>query len=282
MRHLDLFSGIGGFALAARWMNWQTIGFVEIDKFCQKVLAKNFPNIPIYGDIKEFDGTKLRGTVDILTGGFPCQPYSTSGKRKGTEDPRHLWPEMLRVIGEVQPSFIVGENVSGLVNWSRGLVFDQIQIDLENQGYEVTPYLLPACGTGAWHTRERVWFIAHTYSNGRKYGKLSRQEGCERSTLSQANSHYTNDNGQRFKGGNERMQASQRYGHDKARVTSGELRECWDRDGLPSPTICRVDDGLPNRVDRVKGLGNAVVPQIVFEIYKAIELTKASYQPGGR
>jgi DNA (cytosine-5)-methyltransferase 1 len=116
MKHLDLFSGIGGFALAARWMNWETVQFVEIDKYCQKVLAKNFPNVPIHGDIKTFSGEPFRGTVDILTGGFPCQPFSHSGLRNGKDDDRYLWPQMLRVIKEVQPHYIVGENVSGLIN----------------------------------------------------------------------------------------------------------------------------------------------------------------------
>lgn len=116
MRHLDLFSGIGGFALAARWMGWETVQFVELDKFCQRVLEKNFPGVPIHGDIKTFDGTRFRGAVDIVTGGFPCQPFSTAGKRKGKADDRYLWPEMLRVIGEARPTFVVGENVAGIIS----------------------------------------------------------------------------------------------------------------------------------------------------------------------
>ena len=177
--HLDLFSGIGGFALAARWMGWQTVQFVEIDNFCQKVLTKNFPNVPIHGDIKTFNGESLRGTIDILTGGFPCQPFSAAGKRKGTEDSRHLWPEMLRVIGEVQPSVIVGENVYGLLNWSGGLVFQQVQTDLENLGYSVTPFVLPACGIQAPHRRDRVWFVAHSgmYRHSDQPGENRRETG---------------------------------------------------------------------------------------------------------
>lgn len=118
MKVLDLFAGIGGFSLAAHWMGWETVAFVECDKFCQKVLRKNFgQDIEIHDDITTFSGKPFRGRVDIVTGGFPCQPYSSAGARKGTEDERHLWPEMLRVIIEVQPRFIVGENVLGLVNW---------------------------------------------------------------------------------------------------------------------------------------------------------------------
>jgi len=164
MRHGSLFSGIGGFDLAAEWMGWENVFQVEKDSFCQKVLVKNFPTTKRYGDIKEFDGTQYRGAIDILTGGFPCQPFSTSGKRKGTEDSRYLWPEMLRIIGEIRPTYIVGENVHGLVNWSKGLVLEQVQADLEVQGYEVGSVIIPACGIGAPHGRERVWFIAYRNS----------------------------------------------------------------------------------------------------------------------
>lgn len=118
MRHLDLFAGIGGFSLAARWMGWETVAMVEINPFCQRVLKHHFPEAELHGDIKEYNG--VRGSVDIITGGFPCQPYSSAGKRKGTDDPRHLWPEMLRVIREVSPSWVVGENVRGLTNWNGG------------------------------------------------------------------------------------------------------------------------------------------------------------------
>lgn len=271
MKHLDLFSGIGGFALAAKWMNWETIGFVEIDKFCQKVLTKNFPNIPIHGDIKTFNGTHLRGTVDILTGGFPCQPYSQSGKRKGNEDPRHLWPEMLRIIGEIQPCFIVGENVSGLVNWSGGLVFEQVQTDLENEGYEVTSFLLPACSTGAWHSRERIWFIAYLNSDGFSYGVQRKEKKREGETCNPIDKRTSNHNSIGCKRGNKELQEASTHRHGTQGITPRELRDNWKRDGLPSPTILRVDDGLPNGLDRIKGLGNAVVPHVVLEIYKAIE-----------
>lgn len=165
LRHGSLFSGIGGFDLAAEWMGWENVFQVEIDPFCQKVLEKNFPNVTKYGDIKEFNGTKYRGAVDIISGGFPCQPFSSAGKRKGNKDDRHLWPEMLRVIGEVQPSYIVGENVYGLLNWSKGLVFEQVCADLENEGYQVQPVILPACAVDAPHRRDRIWFVAYSQGN---------------------------------------------------------------------------------------------------------------------
>lgn len=138
MRHASLFSGIGGFDLAAQWMGWENVFQVEINNWAQRILEKNFPQTKRYGDIKEFDGRLYRGAVDIISGGFPCQPYSYSGSKKGDMDERHLWPEMLRIIREIQPHFVVGENVHGLLNWSKGVVFERVQTDLENSGYQVT------------------------------------------------------------------------------------------------------------------------------------------------
>jgi DNA (cytosine-5)-methyltransferase 1 len=131
MRHGSLFSGIGGFDLASEWMGWENVFHCEWNEFGQKVLKYYWPKAITYNDITKTDFSIHRGTIDILTGGFPCQPYSTAGKRLGKEDERHLWPEMLRAIREIQPSFVVGENVRGLTNWNGGLVFDEVQADLE-------------------------------------------------------------------------------------------------------------------------------------------------------
>lgn len=161
MTHASLFSGIGGFDLAAEWAGWTNVFNCEIDPFCRKVLAYHFPNAFQYENIKTTDFRPLRGGVDVLTGGFPCQPFSLAGKRKGTDDNRYIWPEMLRAIRELAPRWVVGENVSGIVNWSDGLVFEQVCADLENEGYEVQPYLIPACAVDAPHRRDRVWFVAH-------------------------------------------------------------------------------------------------------------------------
>jgi len=149
MRHGSLFSGIGGFDLAAEWMGWHNVFHCEWNEFGRKILNYYWPNSTSYGNIKETDFNIYRGRIDVLTGGFPCQPYSTAGKRLGKEDDRHLWPEMLRAIKEIQPRFIVGENVSGIISWNGGLVFNEVQTDLEAEGYNVQPILLPACGVNA-------------------------------------------------------------------------------------------------------------------------------------
>ena len=173
MIHIGLFEGIGGFSLAASHMGWKTLVTCEINPFGQRVLKYYWPNAYHHADIKTLNydtinselsnrfGEGWRNDDIIITGGFPCQPYSLAGKRLGTADDRHLWPEMLRIIREVQPTWVVGENVFGLINWNGGLVFDEVQTDLEAEGYEVQPYVLPACGVNAPHKRDRVWFIAH-------------------------------------------------------------------------------------------------------------------------
>lgn len=161
MTHASLFSGIGGFDLAAKWAGWTNAFNCEIDPFCRKVLKYHFPDAEQYGDIRTTDFTIWRDRIDVLTGGFPCQPFSLAGKRKGAEDDRYLWPEMLRVIRTIRPRWVVGENVFGIVNWSEGMVFEQVCSDLEAAGYEVQPYLIPACGVSAPHRRDRCWFVAH-------------------------------------------------------------------------------------------------------------------------
>lgn len=168
MRHGSLFSGIGGFDLAAEWAGWTNVFHCEWNAFGQQVLKHYWPEAESFGDITKTDFKKYYGTIDVISGGFPCQPYSAAGKRLGKEDDRHLWPEMLRAIREIQPRWVVGENVRGLVNWSGGLVFDEVQADLEDEGYEVCPFLLPAAGVGAPHRRDRIWFVAYASSQRRQ------------------------------------------------------------------------------------------------------------------
>lgn len=160
---MGLFEGIGGFSLAARWAGWNTPVMVEWNTYCQSVLKKNFPDATIFSDIRNFDGRPYAGQIDIVTGGFPCQPFSTAGKRAGTNDDRYLWPEMYRIIREVAPAWVVGENVAGLLSMDGGRVFAGILADLENAGYRTEVYLIPALAVGAPHRRDRLWIVAHRY-----------------------------------------------------------------------------------------------------------------------
>lgn len=263
LRHGSLFSGIGGFDLAAEWAGWQNAFHCEWNDFGQKILKHYWPNAESYGDITKTDFTIWRDRIDVLTGGFPCQPYSLAGKRLGKEDERHLWPEMLRAIREIQPRYIVGENVYGLVNWNGGLVFHEVQTDLENEGYEVQPVILPACAVNAPHKRERVWFVAHKNTNHSANGraKTSREQEFNR---------YAGT-------------TSKVFTKPIADTNTGRFKECWPKwftsgkltqdYGLTSePGICRGDDGFPHRVDRLKALGNAIVPQVAYQIFKAINI----------
>jgi len=162
---LDLFSGIGGFSFAADKFGIETIGFVEKDEFCQKVLKKHWKNVPIESDIRNVKGDNY-GSATIVSGGFPCQPFSTAGKRKGTDDDRYLWDETIRVVAECKPRWFIGENVDGLVNIQDGMVLRQVQDDLEKEGFQVQCLVIPASGVGAWHQRKRVWIIAFSEHNG--------------------------------------------------------------------------------------------------------------------
>ena len=179
LTHGSLFSGIGGFDLAAEWMGWENKFHCEWNEFGQKVLNHYWPNAESFTDITKTDFTKYANKIDILTGGFPCQPYSSAGKRKGKEDERHLWPQMLRAIREVSPRFVVGENVRGLTNWNGGLVFEEVCAELESYGYQVAPVIIPACAVNAPHRRERIWFVAYNNNNG-LYGPKNGQSVGQR------------------------------------------------------------------------------------------------------
>ena len=165
LKLLDLFSGIGGFSLGLESTGFfETIAFVEKDKFCQKVLKKNFNNIPIEEDIRNVKGERY--AADVITGGFPCQPFSVAGKRKGTDDDRYLWDETIRVVRECKPRWFIGENVEGIINIQDGMVLRQVCTDLEKEGFEVQCLIIPASGIGAWHQRKRVWILAYSNDNG--------------------------------------------------------------------------------------------------------------------
>lgn len=415
MTHVDLFSGIGGFTLAAGWAGFRTVAFCEIDPFCQEVLKERFGavadaegeyrrdesedsrngkkrgsrNVPdalnrnrpvLIPDIRALDGTRFRGAT-LLTGGFPCQPFSVAGKRKGKADTRHLWPEMLRVISEARPAWVIGENVAGIVN----MELEQVCLDLEGEGYEVRPVVIPACAVGAPHRRDRVWIIAQDTLDrrgrigesekpgrernerdaiagngerihraedsdvrghagelglpridGRRAGEKSSDgyrppEHAEndsalnelssrdavgsrtdarsapsrsRDSIGESDRHAPDaergngrtskrgcgeDGGGEVKGGEVReasicgglrrghapdadegrIRRYQREGDSEGSVTRPSC--AWDESWPEVATrLCRVDDGIPRRVDRLKALGNAIVPAVAYEIIKAI------------
>jgi len=314
MTHGSLFSGIGGFDLAAEWMGWENVFHCEWNEFGKKVLNYYWPNAISYDDITKTDFTIHRGKIDILTGGFPCQPYSAAGKRKGKEDERHLWPEMLRAIGEIQPGWIVGENVLGLVNWSGGLVFEEVCADLENKGYEVQPFILPACAKDAPHQRQRVWFIAkNTMRNGCLFGgseKTESNDGKQWNTCAGINDGIHLSEGNVADAGLLRQKISKKQTAgikqcDKGISTDANSKlsqrgggknrpektirhfsasfcaDTWRNFPTQSP-VCSRNDGLSSQLDgitfpkwraeSIKAYGNAIVPQVAFEIFKAISL----------
>ena len=177
MNHLDLFSGIGGFSIGLEKVGFNTIAFCEKEDYCRMLLQKHWKGVKIYNDIKECKGKEIKetyGRVDILTGGFPCQPYSVAGKQKGTADDRYLWPEMFRVIKEVQPTFVIAENVRGIINIQDGMVFETVCSDLESEGFEIQPFIIPAAGVGAPHKRDRVWIVGYSKHNGSLTSKIRR------------------------------------------------------------------------------------------------------------
>lgn len=283
MRHGSLFSGIGGFDLAAQWMGWSNVFLVERDPFCQRVLRHHFPKSESYEDIKDFDGTAYAGRVDIISGGFPCQPFSAAGKRGGTSDDRYLWPEMFRVIQEARPTNVVAENVRGLVSWNEGLVLDTVCADLESEGYEVFPVVLPAASVNAPHRRDRVWIVATNAEGGGVRG--------DSGELCQAQRRPDNElHAQPFQHGATRpADATNADGAgERQDYRQGEPRqpnqESAARDWQDFPTvapICGGDDGLSKRLDgitfpkwrrqSIKAYGNAIVPQVALQIFRAIE-----------
>lgn len=322
-----LFNGIGGFALAAHWMGWSNLMHCEIDPFCNQVMNHHFPNSHQHEDIRTTDFTIWRGRIDLLTGGFPCQPYSNAGKRKGKADNRHLWPEMCRAIREIQPGWIVGENVRGLTNWNAGLVFDEVQSDLEAEGYEVLPFLLPAAGVNAPHKRDRIWFVAYRPNAGaeslRREGQNEIYESgiiadseCirERKQANEVDS-FTESRKTRFESGvtcgGRSVTNSYSEQRREGRLYTAESEEAeryagtcdpryargsWKDFPTQSP-ICNRNDGISGglaniavpskkfgtriltgkqaygrwRKESLKALGNAIVPHVAFQLFKAID-----------
>ena len=293
MNHLDLFSGIGGFGLAARWAGLKTSAFCEIDSYCQKVLNKHWPDVPIYDDIRELGKERLENDgistdVDFLTGGFPCQPFSVAGKQRGKDDNRHLWPEMLRLISEIRPNWVIGENVSGFVS----LALDDCLADLESQGYETETFVIPACAVNAPHRRDRVWIVAHANSQGEPVGPKyeqrmggnsqhsenvanSRRQLRARAEFSRANGleNTVADSSRQRRPVRVSVPRERQEGKSKELVNNSDRQRGWtgSNNWATEPDVGRVADGIPSRVDRLKGLGNAVVPQIPYQLMMMIK-----------
>jgi DNA (cytosine-5)-methyltransferase 1 len=286
LTHGSLFSGIGGFDLAAEWMGWENKFHCEWNEFGQKVLHHYWPEAECFTDITKSDFKKYYGKIDILTGGFPCQPYSSAGKRKGKDDERHLWPEMLRAIREVSPRFVVGENVRGLTNWNGGLVFEEVCAELESYGYQVAPVIIPACGVDAPHRRERIWFVAYAESayNNRKFREL----GIKKKENARNEKNYTlRKSSCIYDTRITTYSTSSRRGQNNWNRKPGlnnkkSTRNNWDNFPTKSP-VCSGNDGLSGELDgitfpkwrneSIKAYGNAIVPQVAYQIFQAIEKT---------
>lgn len=261
--HGSLFSGIGGFDLAAQWMNWNNIFQCEKDEWCNKVLAKNFPTTKRYKDIKTFDAKEYAGTVNIISGGFPCQPFSTAGLQKNEADERFLWDEMHRVINEVQPKWVVCENVIGLLSIDDSRTIQRIYNDLEGEGYRVEMFAIPAFGIGALHKRERVWIVANSNS-----GRLLEQDNvCEQQGRTDV--LWTSKIGQTVCW--EELEGGCRH------TNKGRIEE-----PISEPYVRGRNNGIPDRMDRIKGLGNAIVPQVAYEIFKTIYIFEKNEESVGK
>ena len=286
MNHGSLFSGIGGFDLAAEWMGWNNVFHCEWNPFGQKVLKHHFPKSISYNDINTTDFSIHRGNIDILTGGFPCQPYSSAGLRLGKADERHLFPQMLRAIKEIQPRWVIGENVRGLVSWNEGMVFHEVYADLESEGYEVQSFLIPAAGVNAPHQRFRVWFVAYANDKGRssKPTDISKENGKVSEWNNDAESSHTDSinatdassiglrgDSAREESFAEALRTQQWMGQENTsntnqvglstemedgklareiRLVKRDERNQWNTFPTVSP-LCGGDDGLPKELDGI-------------------------------
>lgn len=267
MRSLELFAGIGGIALAEQMAGIEVAGLCEYADYPRAILQKHWPDVPLFKDVTKLDREELTNagispdSIDIVSGGFPCQPFSIAGKRKGTEDDRDLWPEMFRIIKQIWPTWVVGENVANFAN----MELDRTLSDLEGAGYQARAFVLPACAVNAPHQRLRTFIVAHS----------NRERQLQSQGTDQDQRRWTRNGSEVLAdAGGKRWQTS---GHDEFRnianwqskrqfSTTSSTPAKWQ----PEPSVGRVADGVPNRMDRIKALGNAVVPQQILPIFKAI------------
>lgn len=287
MKFLDLFSGIGGFSLGLEAAGMETAAFCEYDDKARKVLKKNWPGVPIFEDVRTLNKELLDGEgikdIRLICGGYPCQPFSLAGKRGGAADDRHLWPEMFRLVQELRPDWVIGENVAGHITMG----IDQVLTDLENEGYTARPFIIPACAVDAPHRRDRVWIVAHAHSHSESDGPVNEQRmvanpECRSRWDSESLVGRENHKAKRpqdtnsFAGSGQDVantNGAQCQGNSVSIRTRAEYSDsCSPSRWKPEPSVGRVAHGIPNRTHRLKQLGNAVVPQVVQKIGEAIML----------
>jgi len=311
MRHVDLCSGIGGFALGFEMAKLSVpVLFCDVEPWCRRILKKHWPKVPVAEDVKVLanDPARFVPDCDILTAGYPCQPFSQAGKRQGEEDPRHIWPHIRKIIASKRPSWVVLENVYGHIS----LGLDSVLTDLESEGYTTRTFVVPAVAVGAPHKRNRVWIVGHTEDNGRDrrteatgregasnqqdesqleiWGELSRPsqdvadatslgvQGLRSSGEQESHSHARQEvpvcSGEDVADTlSERTQSGTTWGQDAENAwQSPRSAQQWD--WHIEPDVGRVANGIPKRVDRLKGLGNAIVPQIAQQIGEAIKVAQ--------
>jgi DNA (cytosine-5)-methyltransferase 1 len=250
---LDLFSGIGGFSLGLERAGMRTVSFCERDEFCRAVLRKHWPDVPCFEDIRaiDADGLGRLGRIDLVCGGFPCQPFSTAGQQRAHADDRYLWPAMREVIALARPAWVIGENVAGIIP----LALDDVLADLEGLSYSARPFVIPACAVGAHHRRDRVWIIAKLADSA---GERRREAGAD----SERSSEWASGGGDALADSYVLRRAG--FGWRWEERASERCR--WPAE----PDVGRVAHGVPHRAHRLRALGNAVVPQVVEEIGRAI------------
>ena len=305
LNHLDLFSGIGGFSLGLEATGYfETVAFCDFDPYCQKVLRKHWPWVTIYDDVKELNSERLSANghtkIDIITGGYPCQPFSIAGRQKGEQDPRHVWPEMFRLVKELRPTWVIGENVSGHIK----LGLDTVLENLESEGYSARAFSISASSIGAVHQRERVWILAHsgcTQHEGSFFGSQDEDETREETTNKSERSSETSyfdvadtegivSNGREHRQHTEERDTERQARRESSNVAhtdieglEGRWSQCELREGQEEgkigwsqwwesePSVGRVAHGVPKRVDRLKSLGNSLVPMIPYYIGMTIK-----------
>jgi len=280
LKHLDLFSGIGGFSLGLEATGgFETKAFCDIEKYPRQVLQKHWPHVKQYEDIKELNYERLKAdgidSIDIITGGYPCQPFSIAGRQKGEQDSRHLWPEYFRLVKELRPTWVIGENVSGHIK----LGLDTVIEDLESEDYAVRPFSISASSIGANHQRERIWILAHSRRSQWPRAELrgeneneTRKENANQFERSSSTSEVdvANTNNERLqRQWQSRNQFTPRFNSSRESSEEGQRtvgQGWWESE----PNMGRVAHGIPKRVDRLKSLGNSLVPQIPYYIGKTI------------